>query len=79
MVRRTSEVPIVKRLFFALAWNECVRATWMLAGRQIGSAAVALALASRFLEQSTRRRDEAFRWCPILAPHHGLTATPREP
>jgi hypothetical protein len=71
-----AEVQIVRRLLFALAWHDCIRASWMLFGRRPGQAAMALAAASLLLEQRARIRDEAFRWQPILAPHHGLTVTP---
>lgn len=64
---------IVSRLFFALAWSDCIRATWMLSGQQLGLAAEALATAFRLLEQSARSHHAGFRWSPILAPHHGLT------
>jgi len=72
-------VEIVRRLLFALAWHDCIRAAWMLAGRRLGPAAMALSSASLLLEQSARSRDDAFRWRPILAPHHGLTVTAQRP
>lgn len=62
-----------------LTWNECVRAAWMLAGRQQRAAAETLASAGRLLEQSARSTDHGFRWHRILAPHHGLTVSPRHP
>jgi hypothetical protein len=73
-----AEVQIVRRLHFVLAWSECVRATWILAGGQLGPAAVALAAAFRFLDQGARFTDSALQWRPILAPHHGLMVGARE-
>jgi hypothetical protein len=67
-------------LHFLLAWNECTRATWVLAAGQLGPAAAALASAFWSLDQSARSRDTAFRWRPIVTPHHGLTvAASRRP
>jgi hypothetical protein len=62
-----------------LAWSDCVRATWMLSGRQLGPAAGALASAYRLLEQGARGTNERLRWSRILAPHHGLTVNLRRP
>jgi hypothetical protein len=72
-------VEIVRRLLFALAWHDCIRASWMLAGGRSGPAMTVLASASLLLEQRARIRDDTFRWQPILAPHHGLTVITDHP